>query len=167
MSDRAHATPATSPTSAAPPTTGTSEASPIWPAPPARRPVLFYLGYAGAAAGGALVGLAGSFLQAARGSVGAVPLPWGIVVALSASLAVFLGAGLLTRHRLGALAAGLGWLVAVGLLTVPRPEGDVVLAARDRAAYVWLYGGVALAALALAPAYDALARRLGAAPRAP
>lgn len=115
--------------------------------------------YAVAALAGAVTGLAGSFLQAARLTVGSLTLPWGVVLALGSSVLVFVGAGLLIRSRRGAFAAGAGWLAAVASVALPRREGDLVLAAVG-AVYVWLLGGAVLVGLALAPAYGALAGRL-------
>lgn len=112
--------------------------------------------HAAAVLAGFLVGAVGSFLQAARASVGSVQLPYGVVAALGLCLLVFVGAGVAARGRSGALAGLLGWLVVVVLLALPRREGDLVLASATYT-YVWLYGGVLLGGLSLFLPYRVLA----------
>lgn len=101
--------------------------------------------HAGAVLLGLLAGAAGSFLQAA--SIG--PLPYGIVLALALTLAAFRVAGRAAGRTSGAAAAAVGWVVAVFLLLLPRPEGDLVLPARVLS-YVWMLGGLLLVAASIA-----------------
>jgi hypothetical protein len=108
---------------------------------------------------GALAGAVGSFLQPATIDVGPVPLPLGLLAGLALSLAVFVGAGLVTGSRVGALLAVLGWFVTVLVLALPRAEGDAVLEARPPA-YVWLYGGMLMCALVVAIPYRSVAPRV-------
>ena len=97
---------------------------------------------------GAGAGLLGSFAHAAtvRG------LPLGLAAALGLCLAVFLLAGLLSRRKgpVG-LAAG-GWVLVVLLLSVPRPEGDLVVPATPLG-YAWLLGGAVVAVAAVLVRY--------------
>lgn len=72
---------------------------------------------------GAVLGVLESFLYPLR--VGGVPV--GVVGAGVVNLAVAHGAGRLTRSRPYALAPAVGWLVAVLVLTLGRPEGDFAI----------------------------------------
>ena len=77
--------------------------------------------------------------------------------------AAYLLAGWLLRNRLAVLAPGAGWLVPVLVLSVPRPEGDLVVAA-NLAGYVFLLGGSVLIGLGVAlpvrePGADAIRSR--------
>jgi len=101
---------------------------------------------------GAVVGAAGSFLQSAT----VLGLPIGLVVALLLSAAAVVGSGLATGGRLGAALALAAWLGTVILLSLPRPEGDLVLAAHWPS-YAWLYGGTLGLGACLAPDYRRLA----------
>jgi Family of unknown function (DUF6113) len=114
------------------------------------------LGYVCAVVAGAWAGLLGSFTFAyTDGS-----LPVGLLVALGLCLAVFVTAGLALRSRgAAALAAG-GWLVVVGLMSMQRSEGDLVVPATGLG-YAWLLVGTAVAGLSLAVPYAAVAHRPG------
>jgi hypothetical protein len=108
---------------------------------------------------GALVGAAGSFVQAASLDVGPMQLPYGVLLALGASAATVVAAGRATARRTGALLTAVAWIVAVLSTMVPRAEGDLVLAARWPA-YLWVYGGMVVVGLSavLAPVRPTVGR---------
>jgi Family of unknown function (DUF6113) len=109
------------------------------------------LGHLLALAAGAAAGLLGSFTFAyTSGS-----LPVGLLVGLCLCLAVFAAAGLALRSRAAAALAAAGWLVMVGLLSMQRPEGDLVVPATTLG-YCWLILGFAVAVLSIAVPYAAL-----------
>lgn len=72
---------------------------------------------------GAVLGVLESFLYPLR--IAAVPA--GVIGAGVVNLAVVQGAGRLTRSRPYALVPGVGWLLAVLVLTLGRPEGDFAI----------------------------------------
>jgi hypothetical protein len=74
-------------------------------------------------------------------------LPWGVVLAVVASVAVGWGARRVWPARPTlASAYGLGWLVVFGLALVGRPEGDYAIAADARG---YLLIGAALVMVAV------------------
>lgn len=83
---------------------------------------------------GALVGLAGTFVQ---------PLwaPGGLVLALAGLAALCCGGRALTGTRVGAALPALGWFLMLMVAQAPRPEGDFLLAA-NLGSYVFLLGGM-------------------------
>jgi Family of unknown function (DUF6113) len=109
------------------------------------------LGYLLAVVAGAAAGLLGSFTFAYTSA----SLPVGLLVALCLCLAVFVAAGLVMKSRGAAGVASAGWLVTVGLLSLQRPEGDLVVPATTLG-YCWLLVGTLVAALSLAVPYAAL-----------
>ena len=98
--------------------------------------------------GGLGAGLLGSFVHATT-SYG---VPVGLLAGLGLSLAVFVTAGLTTRSRAPVAGAALGWVVAVLLLSIRRPEGDLVVPG-TLLGYVWLLGGTLLAGAAVSWPY--------------
>jgi hypothetical protein len=88
---------------------------------------------------GAVVGIAGTLLQAAW-------VPGGLFLALAGAAGVFLGGARATGGRAGAVAAAAGWLVAVMWLTTSRPEGDYMFGA-TLTPYLFLLGGMAVAVM--------------------
>ncbi|MEU8760399.1 DUF6113 family protein [Streptomyces sp. NPDC048659] len=88
---------------------------------------------------GALVGTAGSLVQAAW-------FPAGLLLALLASAAVFYGGRIATGGQLGVAASGGGWLVAIVLLSFGRPEGDGLFGG-GLGEMVFLLGGMAIAVM--------------------
>ncbi|MER7518649.1 DUF6113 family protein [Streptomyces sp. NPDC126499] len=102
-------------------------------------PAVRYVWYAVLFVLGALVGTAGSLVQAAW-------LPAGLFLALLASAGLFYGAVRATGTQLGVAAAGGGWLVAVVLLSLGRPEGDGLFGG-GLGEMVYLLGGMALAVM--------------------
>jgi hypothetical protein len=85
---------------------------------------------------GALDALCGCFVQALWS-------PWGLLLALAATLAAYYGALRLTGTKLGLAFALVGWLLVMFVLLAPRPEGDFVLSAAVNS-YVYLLGGLAM-----------------------
>jgi hypothetical protein len=109
------------------------------------------LGYLLALVAGVTAGVLGSFTFAyMRG-----PLPVGLLVALCLCLAAFVASGLLLRSRAAAVVATSGWLVSVGLLSMQRPEGDLIVPATTLG-YCWLLVGTLVAGLSLAVPYAAI-----------
>ncbi|MFE6784619.1 DUF6113 family protein [Streptomyces sp. NPDC057680] len=95
--------------------------------------------YAGLAVLGVLVGTAGALVQAAW-------LPVGLILALLATAALFYGGLRATETQVGVVAGGLGWLVAVILLSFGRPEGDGVFGG-GVGELLYLFGGMAIAVM--------------------
>jgi hypothetical protein len=112
------------------------------------------LGYLVAVVAGVTAGVLGSFTFAyTRGS-----LPLGLLVALCLCLAAFVASGLLLRSRAAAVVAASGWLVSVGLLSMQRPEGDLIVPA-TALGYCWLLVGTLVAGLSLAVPYAAMSAK--------
>ncbi|MEV5969257.1 DUF6113 family protein [Streptomyces sp. NPDC051921] len=88
---------------------------------------------------GALVGAAGSLVQAAW-------FPAGLLLALLGSAAVFYGGRRATGNQVGVAAAGGGWLVAIVLLSFGRPEGDGLFGG-GVGEMVFLLGGMGVAVM--------------------
>ncbi|MFI9719070.1 DUF6113 family protein [Streptomyces sp. NPDC052396] len=97
------------------------------------------LGYLGMLVLGALVGLAGSLVQAGW-------FPGGLLLALLAVAGVTYGGVTATGTRVGGAVAGAGWLLAVLLTLGSRPEGDFLFPA-GLTTYVFLLGGMVLAVM--------------------
>ena len=94
---------------------------------------------------GFVVGVLGSFVHAA--TLGRVPA--GLLCAYALTVALLVAGRLATGSRSGAAAAAAGWVVALLLLSAPRPEGDLVVAG-GLLGYAWLVGGLVIATLAVA-----------------
>jgi hypothetical protein len=105
-----------------------------------------------AALGGLVAGLVGSFVHAAT----AYGVPVGLLSGLGLSLAVFVTAGLTTRSRGSVTCAALGWASVVLLLSVRRPEGDLVVPGTGLG-YAWLLGGMVVTAAAVSWPYASTA----------
>ncbi|MFF0060514.1 DUF6113 family protein [Streptomyces sp. NPDC005279] len=95
--------------------------------------------YLGLAVLGALIGFAGSLVQGAW-------FPGGLVLALLATAGLFYGSLRATGTQLGALAPAVGWLLAIVLLSIGRPEGDGLFSA-GIGPLVFMLGGMALAVM--------------------
>lgn len=98
-----------------------------------------YSAYAVLAVLGLLTGAAGSLVQAGW-SAGGVPL------ALAGAAGLFWGGAQFTRGKAGAAIPAAGWLLAVVLMTLPRPEGDFVFGT-GLGTYVFLFGGMLIAVI--------------------
>ncbi|MFD7322479.1 DUF6113 family protein [Streptomyces sp. NPDC059875] len=88
---------------------------------------------------GALVGAAGSLAQGAW-------FPGGLIIALLATAGVFYGGLRATDTQLGLAAPAAGWLVAIVLLSLGRPEGDGVFGGGVEE-MIYLLGGMAVAVM--------------------
>ncbi|MET9483873.1 DUF6113 family protein [Streptomyces sp. NPDC006638] len=88
---------------------------------------------------GAVVGIAGSLVQGGW-------FPGGLLLALVATAGVFTGGMRVTGTQLGVGAPAAGWLVAVILLSIGRPEGDGAFAA-GLGPLVYLLGGMVVAVI--------------------
>ena len=66
--------------------------------------------------------------------------PFGLLLGLAGTAALFCGGAALTRTRAGAGVPAAFWLLTVIAMTVNRPEGDAIFAA-DLAPYLYLFGG--------------------------
>ncbi|MFE5948118.1 DUF6113 family protein [Streptomyces sp. NPDC056480] len=95
--------------------------------------------YAGLVVLGLLVGTAGALVQAAW-------LPLGLILALLATAALFYGGLRATETQVGVVAGGVGWLLAVILLSFGRPEGDGVFGG-GVGELLFLFGGMAIAVM--------------------
>ncbi|WEO95542.1 DUF6113 family protein [Streptomyces sp. FXJ1.172] len=95
--------------------------------------------YAGLFLLGAVVGFAGTLVQAAW-------FPGGLLLALAGAAGAFLGGARATGGRGGAVAPVAGWIIAVVLLTTSRPEGDFLFGAGG-GSYLFLLGGMVLAVI--------------------
>ncbi len=112
----------------------------------------------------ALLVLLGAVTGAAGVLVHAAWFPGGLLLALLATTGVFYGGMYATGTRSGVGASAAGWLVAVVLLTVSRPEGDLLVGG-STVSYAYLLGGMAVAVIcatmAELPRPDATRARLG------
>lgn len=88
---------------------------------------------------GALVGAAGSLAQSSW-------VPGGLILALLATAGVFYGGLRATDNQLGLVAPAAGWLAAIVLLSLGRPEGDGVFGG-GIAEMIYLLGGMAVAVM--------------------
>jgi hypothetical protein len=95
--------------------------------------------YLGLAVLGALVGIAGSLVQGAW-------FPGGLVFALLAAVGLFYGSLRATETQLGVVAPAVGWLAAIVLLSIGRPEGDGAFSA-GIGPLVYMLGGMAVAVM--------------------
>jgi Family of unknown function (DUF6113) len=75
-------------------------------------------------------------------------LPVGLVLALGGTAGVLAMGTLLSRTRWGSGAVAAAWLVTVVMLSLPRPEGDVVIA-QDAVGLTFLGVGVVLAGVSV------------------
>jgi hypothetical protein len=103
------------------------------------------LSYLLAVPAGAAAAVAGAFWQAAtwRGQ------PVGVIVVLAGTTAVVLFIGSLSGHRGAATVATFAWIATALWLSMPRPDGDVIVAA-GWTGYSWLFGGMGLSLTATA-----------------
>lgn len=102
---------------------------------------------------GGTSGLLGSFVHPLR----VVGVPVGLLCGLALTVAAVAAGGLVTRSRTGAAAAAAGWVVPVLLLSVPRPEGDLVVPG-TALGYLWLLGGTVVVGATVAWPYAGAGR---------
>ncbi|WTL22683.1 DUF6113 family protein [Streptomyces sp. NBC_01506] len=88
---------------------------------------------------GAVVGTAGALVQAGW-------FPGGLLLALLAAAGLFYGGRTVTGTPLGVGAPAAGWLIAVIILSLGRPEGDGVFAA-GVGPVLYLLGGALVAVM--------------------
>ncbi|HET6857544.1 MAG TPA: DUF6113 family protein [Streptomyces sp.] len=88
---------------------------------------------------GAVVGAAGVLVHAAWS-------PGGLLLALLASTALFYGAMHAMGTKAGVGSAATGWIVSIVLLTLSRPEGDLLIGG-STVSYFYMLGGMALAVM--------------------
>jgi hypothetical protein len=93
---------------------------------------------------GFAVGVLGSFVHAV-GPAQPVQVPVGLLWAYAMTAALLAVVRLATGGRSGAVAVAVGWVVALLLLSAPRPEGDLVVAG-GLVGYAWLLGGLVVCA---------------------
>lgn len=91
------------------------------------------LAYAVLAVLAVLVAVAGALVQGGW-------FPFGLLLAVAATAALFYGGARLTGTRAGAGVPAAVWLLTVIALTITRPEGDAVFAA-DLGPYLYLMAG--------------------------
>lgn len=95
--------------------------------------------YAGLAVLGALIGIAGSLVQGAW-------FPGGLLLALLGTAGLFYGSLWATGTQIGVAAPAVGWLIAIVLLSIGRPEGDAMFTA-GIGPLVFMLGGMAVAVM--------------------
>ncbi|MET9519532.1 DUF6113 family protein [Streptomyces sp. NPDC002994] len=94
----------------------------------------------------ALLVLLGAITGAAGVLVHAAWFPGGLLLALLATTGLFYGGMYATGTRSGVGASAAGWLVAIVLLTVSRPEGDLLIGGSS-VSYAYMLGGMAIAVI--------------------
>lgn len=90
----------------------------------------------------------GAFVHLLVVRIGPVPLPVGLVLAVGGAAAVLLVGNLTARSRWGSGLVATAWVLTVLLLSLPRPEGDLVIA-QDVAGVVFVLAGVVLAGVSV------------------
>ncbi|GAB3390283.1 hypothetical protein GCM10027568_13910 [Humibacter soli] len=93
---------------------------------------------------GIVFGTLGTLVHSA--TIGTTAVPWGVVVALLALACLLAGIRLMSDGRLYAACAGLGALVAIGILS-QKSFGGSVLVTDSTVGWVWLGGAVVIALL--------------------
>lgn len=93
---------------------------------------------------GLAVGVLGSFVH----GVGPVAAPLGLLWAYAMTAAVLALGRLVTGGRSGAAAVSGGVVLALLLLSAPRPEGDLVVTG-SLVGYAWLLGGLVVCAVGI------------------
>lgn len=93
---------------------------------------------------GAILGVIGAFeFSWQAGPVPVAALAWTVV-----NIAAFRGAGWVMEGKLGVVAPAVPWVVVVLVLSSSRPEGDLVVTG-TAAGYIFIFGGVIAAVVAL------------------
>lgn len=116
--------------------------------PPARRPRRRRLGVAALVPAAVVAAVCACFVHPTTVTFATLRLPVGLVLALGGTAGVLATGTLLSRTRWGSAAVAAAWLVTVVMLSLPRPEGDVVIA-QDAVGLTFLVAGVVLAGVAV------------------
>jgi uncharacterized protein DUF6113 len=111
-----------------------------------------FLTYLLLAVAGLAVGVTGAFVHHLRLHLGAVTVPYGLLLALTAGAVAGIAGGLLTHSRLGAGMVAGPWLLSALPFSTQRPEGDLIIAGTP-AGYAYLLGTAVLAAMTVALPY--------------
>ncbi|MCB5166929.1 DUF6113 family protein [Streptomyces bambusae] len=93
-----------------------------------------------------LLAVVGAATGIAGGLVVALWPPAGLLLALLATLGLFVGSRLLMHGPIGVGAAALGWLGVLVVFVSPRPEGDNLYAPAT-GTYVYMLGGIVAAVI--------------------
>lgn len=104
---------------------------------------------------GALIGVAGAFVQAHRAVIeapwGVVVVPWGVPLVWLALVSGVRGGAWLVRSRWGAWAVAVGWMGATVALSAETSSGDLALSGGGRQLTYLLVGVVLASAAASLP----------------
>jgi Family of unknown function (DUF6113) len=95
---------------------------------------------------GFAIGVLGTFVHSATIRPLGLPLPVGLAVALASEAALLLAGGAALGNRWGTAIPALTWTLTVLMFTLPRPEGDLIVAA-NLLGYAFLLLGTVLAGL--------------------
>jgi Family of unknown function (DUF6113) len=120
----------------------------VTPPPPARGPRRRRLRVAALVPVAVVAAVCACFVHPTTVSFAALRLPVGLVLALGGTAGVLAMGTLLSRTRWGSGAVVAAWLVTVVMLSLPRPEGDVVIA-QDAVGLTFLGVGVVLAGVSV------------------
>ncbi|MEO6822938.1 MAG: DUF6113 family protein [Candidatus Nanopelagicales bacterium] len=96
--------------------------------------------------GGVALGTAGIVVQANRSILAGHDVPWGLALTLLALAAGVRGACWWARSRAAGVVVAAGWILATVVLAAENAAGDILLP-DDLRSQVYLFGGIALAAL--------------------
>lgn len=113
------------------------------------RRLLRWLALLGLTVLSAVVAVAGTFVHARMAYAGTVPIPYGLILAVSGLASVLLLAHESARRRLGIVPVATAWLFPVWLLTQERPAGDVVIS-NGWVGLTYLFTGVVLIGVGVA-----------------
>ena len=98
---------------------------------------------------GAVLGAVGTIAHQSTVTIGGVPLPWGITVALLAYTCMLIGLRLLNPGRAQALAAALGTIGMTFVFSL-KGIGGSVLIPDDLLGKVWVVAPIVIAAIVIA-----------------
>jgi sulfite exporter TauE/SafE len=98
---------------------------------------------------GLLVGAVGTVAHQSTVSILGVDVPWGVVAGILAVACLLIGLRLINRSRWQAVAAAIGILVSIGVLSLPSEGGSVLMPA-NVLGNVWVYTPIIIAAIVVA-----------------
>ncbi len=98
---------------------------------------------------GLIVGTIGTAAQQSAATILGITVPWGVIVSLLAVACLLAGLRLVNDSRWYAFATALGIVIPVAVLATPSPGGSVLIPA-NATGYVWIFGPVIIAVIALA-----------------